>query len=503
MAEEIKNQEELNLVAKGAGIFTFGYIFEAVVVFVTTIVLTRILGASDFGLYSLGLVVLQAGAVIALFGLNNGALKYISAYLASNDKERVKGMIIQAVSFPLIFGIVLGVVAYFCSGLIAGFFNKPGLTSVIKIFAFGIPFFALMQSAEAVTRGFKTAKYKVLGEKILKPSLNFILILLLYFLGFRLLGAVWAFVIAVFLTVLFLFWCIKKVFPEISLKNVVSKFETKKLLTTSFSLMFVWIILLLLQWTDVSMIGYFLNSVQVGIYQVAARVSLLMIMFLSAFGTIFAPVISTLYHKRENQKLASTFKTVTRWGLSLTLLVFLVLIASSGEVMRIFGSSFILGTSSLIVLCLGKLVFVGVGVSGFILTMTGHEKLESLNALGVLILNIILNLILIPIFGILGAAIATAISLMLLNVIRVLEVYVFLKIHPFDIKFLKGIFAAILTIILIFPLKYCFFSNLHYFLNLILTSLAILIFFSFFLFLFKFEKEDKFIFEKIKRRLKF
>jgi len=107
MKEEIKNQEELNLVAKGAGIFTFGYIFEAVIVFVTTIVLTRILGASDFGLYSLGLVVLQFGAVIALFGLNNGALKYVSAYLALNDKERVKGAIIQAVSFPLIFGIIL------------------------------------------------------------------------------------------------------------------------------------------------------------------------------------------------------------------------------------------------------------------------------------------------------------------------------------------------------------------------------------------------------------
>jgi len=501
MAEEIKNQEELNLVARGAGIFTFGYIFEALIVFVTTIVLTRALGASDFGLYSLGLVVLQAGAVIALFGLNNGALKYISAYLALSDKERVKGTIIQAIAFPLVFGVFLGAIAYFCSGSIAEFFNKPGLESVIKIFSFGIPFFALMQSCEAVTRGFKTAKYKVLGEKILKPSLNFVLVLILYFFGYRLLGMVWAFVIAILFTVLFLFWSIKKVFPEISFKNVIPKFETKRLLTTSCSLMFVWIILFLLQWTDISMIGYFLSSNEVGIYQVAARVSLLMIMFLSAFGAIFAPVISALYHKGENQKLASTFKTVTRWGLSLTLLVFLVLIMSSEEVLRVFGSGFVLGTSSLVVLCLGKLVFVGVGVSGFILTMTGREKLESLNALGILILNVVLNMILIPVFGILGAAIATAISLILLNIIRVLEVYVFLKMHPFDIKFLKSIFAATLTFLLVFPLKYCLFSNLHYLLNLILTSFVILTLFSFFLFLFKFEKEDRFIFEKIKGKL--
>jgi len=501
MAEEIKNQEELNLVARGAGIFTFGYIFEVIVVFITTIVLTRVLSVADFGLYSLGLVILQAGSIIALFGLNNGSLKYISAYLALNDKERIKGTIIQVMAFPLVFGIFLGIVTYLYSGLIAQFFGKPGLELVIKIFAFGIPLFSLMQSAEAVTRGFKTAKYKVLGEKIIKPSLNFVLVLILYFLGFRLLGAAWAFVIAVFFTVLFLFLGVRKVFPEISFKSIIPKFETKKLLTTSFSLMFVWVILFLLQWTDISMIGYFLTSDKVGIYQVAVRVSLLMIMSLSALGSIFIPIISTLYHKGEKQKLASTFKTVTRWGFSLTLLVFLILIASSGEIMRVFGSSFVLGTSSLIVLCLGQLVFVGAGVSGAMLTMTGREKLESLNVLAVLILNVILNIVLIPRFGILGAAVATSISLILLNIIRVIEVYVFLKTHPFDVKFLKGVFAAVLTFLLVFSLKYYLFSNLHYFLNLVLTSLVILILFSLFLFLFKFEKEDKFMFEKIKERL--
>jgi len=501
MAEEIKNQEELNLVARGAGIFTFGYIFEVIVVFITTIVLTRVLSVADFGLYSLGLVILQAGSIIALFGLNNGALKYISAYLALNDKGRVKGTIIQVMAFPLVFGIFLGIVTYLYSGLIAQFFGKPGLELVIKVFAFGIPLFSLMQSAEAVTRGFKTAKYKVLGEKIIKPSLNFVLVLILYFLGFRLLGAVWAFVIAVFFTVLFLFLGVRKVFPEISFKSIVPKFETKKLLTTSASLMFIWVVLFLLQWTDISMIGYFLTSDKVGIYQVAVKASLLMMMFISAFGSIFAPIISALYHKGEKQKLASTFKTVTRWALFSTLLVFLVLIISPQEIMKIFGSEFVLGASSLIILALGQLVHAGAGSSGYILIMTGRERMESLNDICVLILNVVLNIVLIPKFGILGAAIATAISFSLLNIIRVIEVYVFLKMHPFDVKFLKGIFSAVLTFLLVFPLKYYLFSNLHYFWNLVLTSFIILILFSSFLFLLKFEKEDKFMFEKIKRRL--
>jgi len=125
MKEEIQNQEELSLVAKGAGIFSFGYVFEVLVVFFTTVFLTRILGVNDFGLYSLGLVILQGGAILALFGLNNGALKYISAYLALNDKRKVKGTIIQVILFPLIFGSIISAFVFLFSSFIANFFGKP------------------------------------------------------------------------------------------------------------------------------------------------------------------------------------------------------------------------------------------------------------------------------------------------------------------------------------------------------------------------------------------
>lgn len=503
MKGEIENQEELSLVAKGAGIFSFGYVFEVIIVFLTTVFLTRILGVNDFGLYSLGLVFLQAGSIIALFGLNNGALKYISAYLALNDKRKVKGTIIQVIAFPLIFGSVLSTIVFFSSSFLANFFGKPELSPVIKVFSLGIPLFALMQSTEAVTRSFKTAKYKVLGEKILKPFLNICFVFVIYFLGYRLLGMAFAFVLSVLITVLFLLSGIKKLFPEINSKEINSEFETKNLFSTSFSMMLIWAVLFLLSWTDILMVGYFLAADDVGVYKVAVKAASLVLMSLAALNAIFIPIISSLYHKKEKEKLSSVFKTVTRWGLSLALLIILVLTVSSREIMMIFGSNFVLGISSLLILCLGQLVHVGMGSSAQILIMAGKEKIESLNDIGVLILDVVLNLILIPKFGIFGAAVSTAVCLAVLNILRVMEVYLFFKIHPFNIKILKGIFSALLTLIIVFPLKNIFFSEFHYLINLFLTSSVILILFSSFLIIFKFEEEDKFIFKKVKERIKF
>jgi signal transduction histidine kinase len=77
-----------------------------------------------------------------------------------------------------------------------------------------------------------------------------------------------------------------------------------------------------------------------------------------------------------------------------------------------------------------------------------------------------------------------------------------LRIHPFNINFLKGIFTAFFVFATVFPLKYYFFSDFNYLFNLFLTSFIVLILFFLFLFILKFEEEDRFIFKKIKERLK-
>jgi len=500
----IENKEiNHNLIAitKGAGFFGFGRIVGKGLNFVITLVLVRFLGISVFGLYSLGLIIFNIFSLIAKLGLDNGSLKYVSAYQSDKDKERTKGVIIQSIILPLISGLIIGIIVYVFSPQIAQIFQKEGLIPIIKIFAIGIPFSALLPVLGEINKGFKINKHQILATNVVKPLTRLGLIFLVILLGYNVLGIVWTEIIAIISGVLFLFFSIKKLFPEIALKEVIPKFETKKLLSTSIVLLTIGMTSFLIQWTDILMVGYFLPSESVGIYKVIIQITILVEFSISAFNSIFAPTISSLYHQKKKKQLEKLFKTITRWGFYLGFLVFLIILSSSNELLQLFGKIFSAGKNSLLVLSFGQLINVLVGATGYMLIMTGQEKIESINAACVLILNIILNLILIPKFGILGVAIASAVSLSIINIVRIIEIHSSLKIHPFDFRFSKGLGAGIISLSLALPLKTYFLLESHYLVNLILSSLFTLITFLILLFLFKFGKEDKFILKKIKQKI--
>jgi O-antigen/teichoic acid export membrane protein len=102
-------------------------------------------------------------------------------------------------------------------------------------------------------------------------------------------------------------------------------------------------------------------------------------------------------------------------------------------ILALFGSGFTSGSTSLAILAGGQFVNVVTGSVGFILMMCGYEKLMRNTILGIALLNMLLNFLLIPWFGVNGAAIATAVSLALMNLILVFIVYRKLKIMTLPI----------------------------------------------------------------------
>lgn len=495
------NKKELTTIAKGAGLSIFGNFFNTGANFIVALALIRLLGVANFGLYSLGVEILGISAMFATIGLTSGSLKYVAVYKGINDQRRLKGVILQSTFLTLFFGVLLAIIVFLFSDKIALLFKKPDLGPALQIFAIGIPFFALMSVFGPITRGFKTTKYVVLTTKIAQPLVYLFLICLVYISGSKLLGVTWAYILTIATLAVMLFFSLKKLFPGLLSKKLVALFEIKKLLTLSLPLMSVEVILFLVHRTDIFIIGYFLPAESVGIYRVALRGAAFVAMFLTALNSIFTPIISDLYHRQKRKALEALFKTVTRWGFYFGFLIFLIIVISPNELLRVFGADFLVGKNSLIILALGQLINVSVGCAALMLMMTGYEKMESLNSVGVLILNIILNLTLIPRWGILGAAIATAVSYNIANIIRLIEIYFSLQIHPFNVKFLRGIVAGLIAITITFFWKNALFVNWHYLINLGLSSLFILIIFVIFLFLFKFEKEDKFIFKKIRQKL--
>jgi len=201
-------------------------------------------------------------------------------------------------------------------------------------------------------------------------------------------------------------------------------------------------------------VGYFLPEAEVGIYQAASQSSLLFATILGAMNAIFSPMIAELIHQKEKQQLEELFRVSTKWGLYLSVPLFLTLCFVPREVMTVvFGLQYEGGYMLLVILAVAQLVNVGTGAVNILLIMAGYQKRWLVTSTVMLAVNIGLNALLIPQVGLVGAAVATAATVCGLFVAGLLQVRHLLKIWPYDGRYLKGFLATLLTALALWGLQ--------------------------------------------------
>ena len=178
----------------------------------------------------------------------------------------------------------------------------------------------------------------------------------------------------------------------------------------------------LLSWTDILVLGIFESEASVGIYSVASKVALVTSLILVAINSIVAPKFSYLYSTGNIYELRKLANQTTRLMLILTLPPSLIFILYPEAILNIFGLQFKEGATTLVILTIGQFVSVACGAVGYMLVMTGNEKTLRNIMITTAFINIVLSIFLVTFFGILGVAIATAISVITWNVLALLKV---------------------------------------------------------------------------------
>ena len=437
-----------------------GFSFIALVIstgfkFLTQIVLAWMLGARVFGLYTLGMVIYQFGELIARLGLESGAVRYVSIHYGAEDNQKLKGILIQSLGLPFFSGIILGTLMFLGAEPIAqNVFNKPDLAIVLQIFAVAIPFGASMTVGAFATTGFQVSKYKVTLWDVLLPGLNLILATILCLLGWGLRGASLAWLATLVIALVITAYCIYKIFPDLSNFKIQAIFETKQLLKFSLALSFGSFLWLVLLWTDALMLGLFRSEAEVGIYRAASQTALLMTLFTRSVVNLFSPMIAKLYSEQQLSDLEKLFQTASRWSFALTLPLFLFVVVSGKDVLHIFGAEFSQGWLPLAILAAGQLARAGPGgLSMHMLAMSGNQNLKLISDVILATLNVILNFLFIPRWGMLGAAIATGVSILLVNLLRSWQVSLVLHMQGFSKNYFKIAGAGIVTFVLAFGLN--------------------------------------------------
>jgi O-antigen/teichoic acid export membrane protein len=206
--------------------------------------------------------------------------------------------------------------------------------------------------------------------------------------------------------------------------------------------------------TEVLILGLLRPAGPVGVFGVARRLSMLVGSLLASITVLFNPTVADLHHKRDHAELDRLFRTATRWLFTFGFPLCLIEVGFSRDLLHVFGEGFSGGATALAILALGQLVNVGTGTVAGVLAMIGRARMSVLNSVFFLSLSLGLDALLIPRWGILGAAIANATSLAAVNVLRVVQVRRVLGIFPYDRRFLRPLAAGLIgaTAALLLPL---------------------------------------------------
>jgi O-antigen/teichoic acid export membrane protein len=171
---------------------------------------------------------------------------------------------------------------------------------------------------------------------------------------------------------------------------------------------------------DTLMLGVLGSFKDVGIYSVAAQLALLTSLFLQVSNAAISPKLASLFNESKISEMRVMVQRVTK-GLGIVALLFALCFVLFGQwLLGFWGAEFQGAYLVLVVLSIGQFFNIATGCSGLLLVMCGFEKIEGYISISALFLNIILNVLLIKNYGALGAALATSITITLMNFTRVI-----------------------------------------------------------------------------------
>jgi O-antigen/teichoic acid export membrane protein len=500
--EESYLNESLRKIARGAGFVLIGTIIGRAFGYGSRLIIARFLGAGEYGLISLGFAALTMAAAIAAIGLPAGITRYVSFYKGKEDEGRIKGTIISAIKMNLPVSIIAALLLFFAADWISiHFFHDADVTPVLRIFACAVPFLVVAQNLLSATVGFQEMRYRVYTENIGKEIVKFAAIVSLVALGFGVMGAAWGWVLGIVVMPFFAFYFLEKsVFPIFNTKIKAIATE-RELFSFSWPLIFVGIAGMVMGFMDTLMLGYFCTSYEVGIYNAALPTAMLIRIPSLALVSLFMPVITELYARENYDDLKDTYSAVIKWILSLAFPAFLLMALFSDDIIKIlFGAEYGRGAEALALLAFGFFIGTVFGVSHNIITAFGRTKIFMGCYLTGSAVNFVLNIYLIPIFGVNGAAMATMTSFIFVQVFYFSFAYHISKMQPFMLNHLKPIGAAIAAVLIVYMLtKYVI--GISFF---VLIAMLFLFFAAYFLFLLLmkgFDRNDLLVMRAIDQKL--
>jgi O-antigen/teichoic acid export membrane protein len=399
-------------------------------VFISNVLLARMLGAEEYGFYVYVLSWMFVLVLAGKFGLESASIRYVAAYSANMEWGLLRGYLLWSSRIATVSSITVAVLSFTIVLLIGGR-DQERMLLLFAISFLLLPFTVILIIRSAALQGLKKVAMAQGPISVLLPMLLVTGVFAIWVATDGNVGAVSAMSVYLCATVISLglvFYFMYISFPQEAM-YVDTKYRTREWINTAFFLLAISGFFVVIEHTDIIIVGLFHGTTNSGVYAAAKKVASLIASGLIIVNVIVAPMISHLYVIGNNVELKRVVRMAAIFSFAISLPAAAIIFFFGNWIMTLFGYQFSEGYTALIILTIGQLVNALAGSVGFFMTMTGNEKAMAWIAGSCAVLNVALNFILIPPFGMEGAAVSTAFSVAIWNVGLVVYIFRKFRIH--------------------------------------------------------------------------
>jgi O-antigen/teichoic acid export membrane protein len=399
------------------------------------VLLGRALLPGGFGLVTVAVQVAFVAAAGSRFGMDMAAIRLIAIGRGAGDVAHLRSLVNRCVVVALAASVVLAALL----AATAPLYDRYG--RVIALAAAGLPFIAVTSVYLGATRGLAQMRQTLYVFWIGQPLLWLALAGIAIAAG----GATDAAVLAYDAS-----WLLAAVAARALWHREASGFaerpasgeEVRAAVRYGLPRAPAALLAQSVFWADLWVLAAFEQGTELDAYAAAARISQVLLLFLTSLSLVFSPFAADLHARGQRERLDELFKRSTRWALAATLPLLIVLFVAADDVLHAFSSRFEAGEGALRILLAGQAVNVATGSVAFVLIMTGFTGLDLLdNVLGIGLL-VGLAAALTAAFGIEGTATAAAVSVAGLNLLRLVQVRSRVGIQPYERAYLRLVWPA-------------------------------------------------------------
>jgi O-antigen/teichoic acid export membrane protein len=442
-------RRDLTTLARGGALNLAGAAATGLLHFVLLVVVTRGLRAEGTGAFYEAVALFLILSSAAALGADVGLSRMVPRYRALNRLADLRRGLHVGLWPVAAAGSLLGVAAFVYAAELADVFSRHGAASTarladfIRAFAAFVPVSALTLAVFAATRGFATMRPTVYLDKIARPALQPLGVLVAILAGAGstaiALGYLVPYLPALAAGLVWLAVLLRRAErrrerdpgapappparPAGRLLREFWRFTGPRGLAAIFQTTSLWLNTLL--------IGALRSVKEAGIYAASSRYLTMAAMAAVAIRQVLAPKLSELLARRSTERAGAAYQATTSWMVALNWPIYLALLTFGPALLGVFGRDFAGGDVVLLVLSATMLVATAVGPVDVVLLMGGRSSANLINTVVALAANLALNFALTPRYGLAGAAVAFAAGILLNNLLPLAQVWRSMGLHPF------------------------------------------------------------------------